>query len=203
MRRAKISPTAERQENGIIKILIVGEYEQKLCATFRAIGYRAFSCDPQSAKINEMWHYRQDVMRRISYMDWDLIILRPDTSKMAIVGNKYYAEGKPRHQERLDQIEEVVSMWELAIQHSPRVAMEVAPCVGHRRMPQPWYVRPWQYGHNNNKRIGFILHGLPPLIPTNIVEKTGYLRRRDYQGIHDAIVDQWGDMGRWNIPRKH
>jgi len=66
------------------------------------------------------------------------------------------------------------------------------------------YIQPWQFGHGEAKKTGFALHNLPPLQPTNIVNERkqvvfnmapGPNRKRDrsktYDGIADAIVQQW------------
>ena len=66
------------------------------------------------------------------------------------------------------------------------------------------YVQPWQFGHGETKKTGFWLKNLPLLQPTNIVEgreaKVHKMppgpnrwkeRSRTYQGIADAMADQW------------
>lgn len=66
------------------------------------------------------------------------------------------------------------------------------------------YVQPWQHGHGCTKATGLWLRGLPPLKPTNVVsgrhaevhlEPPGpdrwKVRSKTYQGIADAMADQW------------
>lgn len=73
-------------------------------------------------------------------------------------------------------------------------------------------VQPWQFGHDHSKRTCLWLKNLPLLQPTKIVEKTyittknGYrytkgwyemprtskARSRTFQGIADAMAEQWG-----------
>jgi hypothetical protein len=65
-------------------------------------------------------------------------------------------------------------------------------------------IQPWQFGHGETKATCLWLNGLPKLAPTNIVEgRKGYchslppspdrwkLRSKTYQGIADAMADQW------------
>ena len=78
-------------------------------------------------------------------------------------------------------------------------------------------IQPWQYGHKEMKATCLWLRGLPPLVPTNIVgpppkdraerrkwarvhnESPGPQRwanrSRTYQGIADAMADQWWQCG--------
>jgi hypothetical protein len=68
------------------------------------------------------------------------------------------------------------------------------------------YIEPWQFGHGERKHTGLWLKNLPPLVPTNIVEgreqrvwKMGPSehrsadRARTYQGIAEAMAEQWSD----------
>ena len=66
-------------------------------------------------------------------------------------------------------------------------------------------IQPWQFGHGETKATCLWLKGLPKLVPTNIVEgreqrihkmppsPTRWKERsRTYQGIADAMAEQWG-----------
>lgn len=67
------------------------------------------------------------------------------------------------------------------------------------------YIQPWQFGHGETKKTGLWLHGLPPLIPTDVVEGREQriwklppsadrwkIRSRTYEGIAQAMAEQWG-----------
>jgi len=69
----------------------------------------------------------------------------------------------------------------------------------------PQYIQPWQFGHGETKRTALFLAGLPSLQPTKIVAgreprvwqmppgpERKKLRSRTYQGIADAMAEQWG-----------
>ena len=82
--------------------------------------------------------------------------------------------------------------------------------------PYSQLIQPWQFGHKEMKATCLWLRGLPPLTPTNIVgpppkdkderkswQKCHYQspgpdrwKRRSitYQGIADAMADQWGGI---------
>jgi len=144
-----------------------------------------------------------------SEMIWDLIILHPDCTTMAVCNNKNCAKGKSRHHERLRDIEWTLRLWEKAKTKSQRVALENPASVifPHLRKSGATiqYIQPWQFGHGETKKTGLALYNLPELEPTNIVEgreqriwKMGPspTRKRDrsetYQGIAEAMAEQWG-----------
>lgn len=89
--------------------------------------------------------------------------------------------------------------------------------IAHEHIGKPdQIIQPWQFGHEKMKATCFWLKGLPPLQPTKIVgpppknKKERYkwqdvwtaspgpererLRSRTYQGIANAMADQWGKL---------
>lgn len=70
-------------------------------------------------------------------------------------------------------------------------------------------VQPWQFGHGETKATCLWLKNLPPLVPTQIVDgrearvhklppsaNRWKLRSITYQGIADAMAEQWGNLDR-------
>jgi hypothetical protein len=187
-----------------LPILIGCEESQTICKTFRDAGYESFSCDIKETRGNADWHYKDDIINVIQKNKWGLIILHPDCTAMAVSGNRWYGNNMPGNDERLKQIKWTIDLWELAKQHSDRVALEnpVSVIFKHLRAN---YIQPWEFGHGETKKTGFALHNLPPLVPTNIVDgreqrvfkmPPSENRKRDrsktYEGIAKAIVSQWG-----------
>lgn len=200
-----------------MKVLIGCEESQVITKAFRDAGHKAYSCDIEPTRGNPDWHYQNDIMNVIPTRYWDLIILHPDCTAMAVSGNRWYGSGMPYNSKRHNQVEWTLKLWELAKKHSKRVALENPASVifPHLRKMGALvqYVQPWQFGHLEQKKTGFALHNLPPLEETNDVygemmklpkqerEKIFYMppsptRKRDrsetYSGIGDAIVQQWG-----------
>jgi hypothetical protein len=73
----------------------------------------------------------------------------------------------------------------------------------HYRKPDQ-IIQPWQFGHGETKATCLWLKGLPPLMPTDIVEgreqrvwkmppspDRAKLRARTYAGIARAMAEQW------------
>jgi len=189
--------------NGL-DIFIGGECSGVIRSRYRAAGHNAWSCDFKPAEDGSYYHLQTDMLKAIPTKHWDLIILHPDCTAMAVSGNRWYGKGMPRHNERLEAVEWILNLWELARKHSERVALENPVSVIFSHLPNVFYLQPWQHGHGETKKTGFALHNLEPLKPTNIVEgreqrvwkmapgpnrKTD--RSRTYTGVADAIVDQW------------
>lgn len=193
-----------------MRVLIVCEESQEVCKAFRELGHEAYSCDIQecSGGYPEL-HLRMDAMIAINLGGWDLIIMHPPCTALAVSGNRWYGKGQPQHQHRLDAVAWTQRLWHAATSMCGRVAMEnpvgVLNTMGH--FPKPTYIQPWQFGHGETKKTGLWLHGLPPLQSTNIVEgreqrvwklppskDRGKLRSKTYPGIAKAMAEQWGGL---------
>ena len=189
-------------------ILIGCEESGVLSSAFRRAGFynECYSCDLLPTRGEEEYHIQGDVIDAIKSRIWDLIVLHPVCTAMALSGNRWYGKGMPRHQERLAAIDWTVALWELAKQYSPRVALENPMSVIFQYLDAPvCYVQPYEHGHGEQKRTGFALHNLPPLVPTIPVAgraqriwkmSPGPNRKRErsktYEGIAAAIANQWG-----------
>jgi len=186
-------------------ILVGCEESQTITKEFRESGYECFSCDLQETRGNPDWHYQEDIMRVIPTRTWDLIILHPDCTAMAVSGNRWYGNNMPLNYKRREAIDWTLSLWELSKLYSNRVALENPVSVIFKYLKNTQYIQPWQFGHGETKRTGFALYNLPHLTPTNIVEgreqriwkmPPSDTRKRDrsktFEGIAKAIVQQWG-----------
>lgn len=186
-------------------ILIGCEESQTICKAIRDAGYEAYSCDLLPTRGNPEWHYQADIMDIIPATEWDLIILHPDCTAMAVSGNRWYGHGMPMHNKRKQSITWTVHLWELAKRHSNRVALENPVSVIFQHLNAPvFYLQPHEHGHGETKKTGFALHNLEPLKPTNEVSgreqriwkmPPSATRKRDrsrtFYGIALAITQQW------------
>jgi len=87
----------------------------------------------------------------------------------------------------------------------PRIALENPVSIISSRIRKPdQIIQPWQFGHGETKATCLWLKNLPMLTPTNVVEgreaKVHRMppgpdrwkdRSRTYQGVADAMADQW------------
>lgn len=186
-------------------ILVGCEESQVITKACRDLGLEAYSCDLQPTRGKSEWHYQADIKDVILDRVWDLIILHPDCTAMAVSGNRWYGKGMKYHQKRIDQVDWTLDLWDKAKSHSNRVALENPVSVIFNYIKNVQYIQPYQFGHGETKKTGFALHNLPRLAPTDEVDgreqkvwKMGPspTRKRDrsktYDGIGQAIAKQWG-----------
>ena len=192
-------------------ILVGCEESQTVCKAFRELGHEAYSNDliDCSGGYPE-WHLKMDVFEAIKLMDWDLIILHPPCTAIAVSGNATYAKGKPKFRERLKAVEWTENLYDYAKRYCHRVGMEnPVGCLNtfSRSFPKPQYIQPWMFGHPETKKTGLWLHNLPNLKPTNIVTgreqkvwkmppgpERSKLRSVTYSGIASAMASQWSKI---------
>ena len=186
-----------------MRVLIGCEESGVVRRAFRAAGHDAWSCDLLPARDGGE-HLQMDVMEAVSNDWWELIVLHPPCTHIAVSGNRWYAGTE----ERRKAVEWTEALWLRARALCLRVALENP--VGLKLDGfKPQWVQPWQFGHPETKKTGLWLRNLPPLMPTNIVEPTeqriwrmapGPNRQRDrsetYTGIAQAMVEQWGGLNK-------
>ena len=155
------------------KVLIGFEESQAVTKAFRKRGFEAYSNDiKECTGGHPEWHLQMDIFDALKYKEWDLIILHPPCTAVAISGNSTYAKGKPKEQVRLDAIEFIQKVWDRAKSICQYVALEnPVGCLNTLgNFPKPQYIQPYQFGHTDSKKTGLWLHNLPKLTPTKIME---------------------------------
>lgn len=200
-----------------MRVLVGCEESGKVRDAFAARGHDAWSCDLIPSR-NGGNHLQKCVKKAIAEDGiWDIIILHPDCTKLAVSGNSTYGTGMGRNHERFEAIEWTVDLFNLAIKNAlVGVCMENPVGVLPKdRLPKPQYIHPHKFGHMEQKKTGLWLHNLPMLkgtsdvteammlLPRNERERNHYMaprknRKRDrsetYQGIADAMAEQWGGL---------
>ena len=193
-----------------MNVLIAYESSGTVRNAFLNRGHNAWSCDLQPADDRSFKHIRMNARkvmehRKVWAYHWDLIIMHPPCTALCVSGNAHYGTGKPKHDQRLEAIDYTLEMFELAKSVARFVCMENP--VGVLPVKASQYVQPWQFGHGECKKTGLWLHNLPRLEPTDIVEgreqriwKLGpspdrwKIRSKTYQGIADAMAQQWSNL---------
>jgi hypothetical protein len=185
-----------------MKVLVACEYSGTVRDAFLSRGHDAVSCDLLPTDVDGP-HIQGDCIQAIRSRAWDLIIMHPPCTALAVSGNRWYGKGMPRHADRLQAIEWTENLWSLAKSRCDLVAMENP--VGVLPFPPSQYIQPWQFGHGETKKTGLWLQGLPDLVPTNVVDGRDQriwklppsadrwkIRSKTFQGIADAMASQWG-----------
>ena len=126
----------------------------------RRRGHEAYSCDLLPTRGNPAYHYQADIKDILRTEGrWDLVILHPDCTRLAVSGNRWYGKGMEKHDERLWAIEWTLDLWERAKEKSDRIALENPVSVIFKHLDAPvQYVQPWQFGHGETKKTGLALH---------------------------------------------
>jgi len=182
-----------------MRVLVGCEWSGAVRDAFAARGHDAWSCDIEAA---EGKHLCGDVVAAIDNRDWDMIILFPECTHLAVSGNRWYAGTS----ERARAIAWTKALFSEACDYCDKVALEnPVGVLSSAWRPPDQYIQPWEFGHGETKKTGLWLHNLPKLMPTNIVEgreqrvwkmgpseERSQLRGKTYQGIADAMAAQWG-----------
>ena len=188
------------------KILIGCECSGVVRDSFRALGFDAFSCDLKPCETDSPYHRQMDVIEAIKCQEWDMIGLHPDCTAMAVSGNRWYGNGMPMNDKRIESVSWTKKLWDLATDECEHVYLENPVGVLFGQLDGDLqYIQPWMFGHGETKRTGLMLRGLSMLEPTNIVEGREQRiwkmppsatrkadRSRTFTGIGQAMAEQWG-----------
>lgn len=197
-----------------MKVLIGCEYSGRVRDAFIAAGHDAMSCDllPTDAPGP---HYEGDIFDVIND-GWDLAIFHPPCTYLTNSGVRWLGERPDRWK---DLIDGAVFFRDLLNAPIPRVAVENPVMHGYARKivgsRATQIIHPWEHGHPESKATGLWLRGLPPLMPTDNVKAVMQsltpaernrihrvppgpdrwkIRSTTFQGIANAMADQWGDL---------
>jgi hypothetical protein len=182
-----------------VRVLVACEFSGIVREAFRKRGHDAWSCDLLPSEIRGS-HIEGDVCEILEY-GWDLMIAFPPCTHLAVSGARWFRE---KHKEQIAAKHFFLSLAER--EDIPKIAVEnpigvMSTC--YRKPDQ--IIQPWMFGHGETKATCLWLKNLPKLVPTNIVEgRYGRVwreppspdrwknRSRTYQGIADAMAEQWG-----------
>lgn len=183
-----------------MKVLVACEYSGIVRDSFIAAGHDAMSCDLLPTE-QPGPHYEGDVRDVMDY-PWDLMIAHPPCTHLSVSGARHFAA------KRLDgRQQSAVSFFMMLVKADiPRIAVENPVCIMSSLYRKPdQIIQPWQYGHGETKATCLWLKRLPMLTPTSVVSGRSdrihklppspdrwKLRSATYQGIADAMADQWG-----------
>lgn len=188
-----------------MKVLVACEFSGVVREAFRSRGHEAWSCDILESEDNSKYHIQEDIMsllhpRKSSLSYWDLMVAHPPCTYLASSGARWWSGCLNEQAEALD----LVSMLMLA--EIPKIAIENPIGIISTTIRKPdQIIQPWQFGHGETKATCLWLKNLPKLVPTNIVEgreprianmpqskNRSKERSRTFQGIADAMAEQWG-----------
>ncbi len=185
-----------------LRVLIGCEESGVVRDAFIARGHKAMSADLQPTR-RPGPHYQGDVFDVIHY-PWDLAIFHWPCTHTAVSGARHFAE-KWEDGRQAAGVSLFMRGWREAA-HIPAVAFEQPVSILSSLFRKPdQIIQPWQFGHGETKATCLWTRGLPALKPTDVVEgradrihkmppspNRARERSATYQGIADAMADQWG-----------
>jgi hypothetical protein len=203
----------------IMKVLVACEESQRVCIAFREKGHEAYSCDIiDCSGGHPEWHIQGDVLPLLN-QGWDMIIAFPPCTYLSNAGacRLYPKKGElnlERYQKGLEAKEFFLKILNA---DCPKIAVENPVSSKVFEMPKHTQeIQPYMFGHPYTKKTRLWLRGLPPLLPTNVVEPiapycpsgTGRKQRDKYGaakrgedaknrsktffGVAEAMAEQWG-----------
>ena len=195
-------------------ILIGCEYSGTVREAFAKLGFNTWSCDLLPTDIPGQ-HFQCDV-REVLDKGWDLAIFHPSCTYLTNSG-VCHLKTDPTRWAKLDEAGEFFRL--LLNAPIPRIAIEnpIPHKYAVERIGRKYdqIIQPWQFGHTESKATCLWLKNLPKLVGTNNVkaemmllpdrerQRLHYLppspdrwkiRSKTYQGIADAIADQWSKV---------
>lgn len=193
-----------------MKVLIACEFSGVVREAFRKLGHDAYSCDLLPSLDNSPYHIQGDIMHNLNG-DYDLMIAHPPCTFLCNSGVRWLKDNKSRQDDLFSAKEFWYVLRELS--NIPKICME-NPIPHKYAKYEPMgigdydqLIQPWQFGHGETKATCLWLKNLPKLVPTNVVsgreqrihkmppsKDRGMLRSITYQGIADAMAEQWGKL---------
>jgi hypothetical protein len=184
-----------------MNVLIACEFSGIVREAFKAKGHNAWSCDLLDTEIPGN-HIKDDVLKHLND-GWDLMIAFVPCTDLASSGARWFKEKWEDGRQRRS-IEFFLQLWEQ--DQIPKIAMENPIGIMSTWLRKPdQIIQPWMFGHGETKATCLWLKNLPLLKPTNIAEgREGRIwkespgperwknRSRTYQGIANAMANQWG-----------
>ncbi len=201
-----------------MRVLVACEKSHRVAGAFRKRGHDAWSCDILPCEIDTPYHIQDDVLKHLND-GWDMMIAFPPCTYLSNAG-LHYLKNNPERQKKLnDAFSFVKLLWDSPIS---RVAIENPTGWLNTHWYQPSQkIQPYYFGEAERKTTWLWLKNLPILFVTKwlpevqpnkfCVRKTGVKkgqiynyyyhegknaqdRARTFQGIADAMANQWGNL---------
>lgn len=187
------------------RILIACEYSGRVRDAFAEYGHETISCDllPCEGR-QDLAHYQGDVTDLLQD-SWDMVIAFPPCTHLASSGARWFEKKKKdgRQQQGIDFFR---LFTELSHVKYTCIENPIGIMSTYYRKPDQ-IIQPWMFGHPETKATCLWLKNLPLLTPSNIVEgreqriwklppseERAKLRSLTYQGIADAMAQQWSAL---------
>jgi len=185
-----------------MKVLVACEFSGVVREAFRKKGHDAWSCDLLPSEDGSQHHYQCDIKGILYNVGWDMLLAFPPCTDLASSGARWFHEKRANGSQQRS-VEFFLMFTQTRIN---KVVIENPIGIMSSLFRKPdQIIQPWQFGHGETKATCLWLKGLPKLEPTNVVSgryprvhlatpgpDRWKERSRTYQGIADAMAEQWG-----------
>ncbi len=204
-----------------MKVLVACEFSGTVREAFRKKGHDAWSCDLVDSDDNSPFHIKGDAIAAIYSQHWDMLIAHPPCTRLTVTGNKWYKPEYADRFPNIHQDRDLAIYFFMQFVNAPigKICIENPIGIMSTRYKKPdQIIQPWQFGHEASKATCLWLKGLEKLNSTNIVSKGEFVefrsgkrmskwycdaaklspkerervRNKTFQGIADAMAEQWG-----------
>ena len=171
---------------------------------FAKLGHDAYSCDLLPTEISSNRHIQDDVLNHLDEK-WDLMIGHPVCT--------FICRNRAR-QSKEEGVKKIDTSLFMALLNAdiPKICIEnPVPTLAAGLPKYDQIIQPWYFGHDYSKKTCLWLKNLPQLKSTKLIQityvttkgghrytrgwyempRTSIARSRTFQGIADAMADQW------------
>jgi hypothetical protein len=196
-----------------MNVLVACEYSGRVRDAFIKKGHKAISCDLLESDLPGT-HYQGNIFD-LDFTKFDLLIAHPPCTYLCNSGVSHLHKDAKRWLNLFDG-----ALFFKRLLNAPVKKVAVENPVMHKyaktligNVDQTQVIQPYMFGHMEQKATCLWLKNLPPLKPTNLVKdemlalprkdrerlyfllpskERAKLRSLTYQGIADAMAEQWG-----------
>lgn len=185
-----------------MKVLVACEFSGRVRDAFIKRGHDAVSCDLLPTE-SPGPHIQDDVLKHLND-DWDMLIAFPPCTRLANSGVRWL-----RERSLFREMFQAIGFFNAFLYNGINKICVENP-IQHKYARQyikkyDQIIQPWMFGHGETKATCLWLKELPALKSTNIVSgresrihkmppspNRAKLRSITYQGIAEAMAEQWG-----------
>lgn len=195
-----------------MRVLVACEFSGTVRDAFLKRGHDAWSCDLLPCDGDPTRHIQGDVLK-ILQDGWDLVIAHPPCTYLCNSGSRHLHTDPTRWSKMEDGARFFKVFMDLTVSkvaiENPIMHKYAVDIVGRR---QDQVIQPWMFGHPESKATCLWLKGLPKLkeennvkeemmkFPVHIRNRLWWasgkdrwkVRSKTFQGIADAMANQWG-----------
>lgn len=202
-----------------MRVLVACEESQRVCIAFRNKGHEAYSCDTQECSGGHTeWHIQDDVLKHLDD-GWDLMIAHPPCTYLSLSGARWLVNNPIRVAK---MVAGAKFFNELLNANIPKIVLENPLQHKEARKLIRHYdqiIQPLYFGETARKTTCLWLKNIPPLMANYICqeervlsgtgrswgkwfwdssllpyEQRSKVRSTTFQGIANAMAEQWGSV---------